>query len=94
MYAPGNVTISTIRKCGENDFEVHMTFTSYLRGYYYHMTSINSSIFGDLSYNSFGEANVNIYVIEGTVIGTVGGQGMNGVCLDFGLYGLSLRLLY
>ncbi|MHA1730899.1 MAG: hypothetical protein ACTSU5_03105 [Promethearchaeota archaeon] len=92
VRSPAGGVVTKVRRSGDTDFSMMIEFAPDLEGWFDHMTGLNASIFGDLTYDESGEAQPNTKVSAGDVLGTVGGPGMNGVCLDFGLYDLGVTL--
>ncbi len=93
VYMPADGVVLSIRKSGENDYDITLEFASNkLRVNFGHMSGINYTLFGPLDFTSCDKVNVNKNVNAGTKIGTIGGPNMNGVCLDFTLYDFNVYL--
>jgi hypothetical protein len=80
--AAGYVTV--INKSSDTDYAITVAFTSTFKAQFGHMTGIDA--FLGASAPVLGENKMHVPVSAGQLLGTVGGPGMNGACLDFGAY--------
>ncbi|MHA1819008.1 MAG: hypothetical protein ACTSU2_05145 [Promethearchaeota archaeon] len=87
VYNPGPATLYMVRNSSNTDYECRLRISDDVDFYFGHMTSINQSILDQLSFSEDegGCYKGNVSLPVGYYLGTIGGEGMNGVCLDFGM---------
>lgn len=88
VYCPADGYVTEVRKGSETDYSITISFTSTFKARFGHMTSIDSSFQALIGQNG----DQYIQVKAGQILGTVGGPGMNGVCLDFNVYDMDTTL--
>lgn len=84
VICPADGYLTVIRKDGATDYALTIYFTGTFKGQFGHMTSVDAALYSSGLVS--GDNNTRVQVSSGQVLGTVGGFGMNGACLDFGVY--------